>query len=410
MTVLYITRPIRSGFLILILLMGLPLICPAQRNPVRLPFRMANNLIILPARINGSDTLHFILDTGLKTSILCELDSSQTLDLKEAREIRVVGLGDGIPAEAIQSGGNLLEIGPLSFPGQDFIVLSDNILQLSRKMGTRIHGMLSIHAFPGYVIEIDYDSRFLSFHPSGSFREPGTGKYASLPLLMESGKPFLMLRLTNRQGRTFPVKLLLDSGASNAIWLDVNSLENFSIPDNSRYCYLGCGISGNVKGLMSRMEKVEIGPYSLPEVLVSFPDSQSIAQQETVSGRNGSVGSEILKRFDVILDLSGQKIHLRPNRSFSRKFHSDMSGMEVIAERPDHPVFTISRIREGSVADLAGARAGDRILSINKVPAERYSLDEIYRQLLGKEGKKVELHVLRGEEILKFSFRLEEYI
>ena len=77
--------------------------CRAQKSIARMPFSVANNLIILTARINGSDTLHFILDTGLKNSIICELENDETLDLEEAREIRVMGLGEGSPVEAIHS-------------------------------------------------------------------------------------------------------------------------------------------------------------------------------------------------------------------------------------------------------------------------------------------------------------------
>lgn len=396
--------------LVLIILLALCVDCLSQQKSIRLPFRTANNLIILSARINGSDTLNFIFDTGLKNSIICELSAGETLDLQEAREIRVMGLGAGTPVEAIHSAGNLLEFGGFNSPDQDFVVLSDNILQLSQKMGTRIHGMLSMQAFYEYIVEIDYEHRYISLSSPGSFELINPMTFASLPLQMESGKPFLIITLTNDNGTSFPVKLLLDSGASNAMWLDMNSLDGFSVPENSRRCYLGCGISGDVQGLRSRIRQVDIGPFSLHDVLVSFPDSIAIAQQEPVPGRNGSLGSEMLKRFDIILNFPGCMIHLRPNSAFPQKFQYDMSGMEVISEVPDRPVYVISRVREGSTAYNAGARAGDRILSINDLPVSECSLDDIYRNFLGEEGKKVRMVILRGEEKLKISFELEEYI
>ncbi len=384
--------------------------CPAQKNGIRLPFRMANNLIILSASINDSDTLHFILDSGLKNSIICELGAGEILNLQEAREIHVLGLGDSSHAEAIHSGGNLLTLGGMGFPEQDFMVLSRNILQLSNRMGTRIHGMLSMEPFYDYIVEIDYIRRYISISPPESFRYPKPGRYASIPIQMEAGKPFLVINLKTAEGNSYHVKLLLDSGASNALWLDMNSLEDFPIPEKNRHCHLGCGISGDVTGLLGRIKQVEIGPYSLPDVIVSFPDSLDISQQESVQGRNGSLGSEILKRFDVILDFPGRQILLRPNRNFQQKFHYDMSGIEVIAEVPDRPVYLISRVRDGSVAHLAGARPGDRILSINNVPVQRYSLGDIYLNLLGNEGKRITMELLRESEKIRISFQLEEYI
>jgi hypothetical protein len=382
----------------------------AQKNTTRLPFRLVNNLIVLSSRINGSDTLHLILDTGLKNSIICELNAGEILELEEAREIRVMGLGEGSPVEAIHSGGNVLEIGNMEFPDQDFVVLSNTFLQMSNKMGTRIHGMLGMKAFGDYVLSIDYERRFLSLSSAGSFKLPRNGRYTSLPLQIESGRPFLEIIITTENGSSWPVKLLLDSGASNALWLDSHSLEGFTIPEGSRYCYLGCGISGEVHGLMSRMQRVDIGKYSLSDVIVSYPDSLSIIRDETVKGRNGSLGSEIIKRFNVCLDFPGRQIHLLPNHSFEKLFHYDMSGIEVIADVPDLPAYTISRVREGSTAHLAGARAGDKIHSINNVPVRNLNLDDVYRNLEGREGKKVRMVLQRGDEKFKISFLLEEYI
>jgi hypothetical protein len=371
---------------------------------------VVNNLIVLTSRINGSDTLHFILDTGLKNSIICELEAGEILELEEAREIRVMGLGEGSPVEAIHSGGNVLEIGDMEFRDQDFVVLSNTFLQMSNKMGTRIHGMLGMKAFEDYVLSLDYERRFLTLSSPEPFKLPKNGKYTSLPLQIESGRPFLEIIITAESGSSWPVKLLLDSGASNALWLDSHSLDGFMIPEGSRYCYLGCGISGEVHGLMSRIKRVDIGKYSLEDVIVSYPDSLSIIREETVQGRNGSLGSEIIKRFHVCLDFPGRKIHLLPNRNFHNRFHYDMSGIEIIADVPDLPAYTISRVREGSTAHLAGARAGDRIHSINNISVRNLSLDDVYRNLEGREGKKVRMVLRRGEEKIKISFLLEEYI
>jgi hypothetical protein len=371
---------------------------------------MANNLIILPGRINNSDTLYFILDTGLKTSILSELDRDETLDLEQAREIRLMGLGKGSPAEAIHSAGNELEVGGMVFRDQDFIILSSNVLGLSRKMGTRIHGILSMQAFYGFIVEIDYERKILSLIPPDKFNPAARDKFAAVPMQMESGKPFLVVTLIRNDGKTYPVKLLLDSGASNALWLDTGTLGDYTVPETSRYCHLGCGISGDVQGLISRVKRVMIGPYELENVLVSYPDSIAIARQEPVTGRNGSLGSEILKRFTLVLDFPGRFIYLRPNKAFHQEFHHDMSGMEVMAEVPDRPGYIVSRVREGSPAWIAGIRTGDRILTINNSPVHRLSLDDIYRNLAGTPGRKVRMVILRGEEKLKFSFRLEEYV
>ena len=396
--------------LILVLVFLQTTIAHTQKIEERLPFRMANNLIILSAKINGSDSLSFILDTGLKNSIICEHGERDALDLVESHQMQVVGLGDGNPTDAIHSSGNILEVGGLNFSEQDFIVISENILQLSHKMGTRVHGMLSMSVFYDYVVEIDYQRRHISFTSPESYKLHNSNKYSSIPFLIESGKPFLEITIIGEDGRSYPVKLLLDSGASNAIWLDINSMEGFLIPERKVHTYLGSGISGNLQGTLCRVKQVKIGDYSLNDVLVSFPDSMSIAQQEQVPGRNGSIGSEILKRFDVIIDFPEKLIHLRPNRSFKQKFNYDMSGIEVMAEVPDQPIFVVTRVREGSPAYNAGIRTGDMILSINNVSVYDFSMDDIYKRFVGPEGKNIKMVILRADEKIKLNFVLEDFI
>lgn len=134
---------------------------------------------------------------------------------------------------------------------------------------------------------------------------------------------------------------------------------------------------------------MSIAGYSLENVIAYFPDSASISMQEPVEGRNGSMGSEILKRFDVFPDFTGQKMYLRPNRFFSDEFHPDMSGLEILSGSPDHPDFFIYRVRVGSPAWKAGCRHGGQKLFI-----------------IGNEGDK-RVRITSGQDIPEFDVELE---
>jgi hypothetical protein len=69
----------------------------STQKSVSLPFKFINNLIILPVVINDSDTLQFILDTGVSTSIMTELSIGDSLLLNYARQVKLKGLGQGEP-------------------------------------------------------------------------------------------------------------------------------------------------------------------------------------------------------------------------------------------------------------------------------------------------------------------------
>jgi hypothetical protein len=383
----------------------------ARQERFSMPFRLLNNLIIIPASINGSDTLFFILDTGLDMSIISELSSGKTVDLKNAREIQLDGFSPDSAADAILTVGNTLEIGDLKGTNQEFIVLTKNILRLSTRLGTRIHGLLSLRAFQSFVVEINYENRIISFYNPDTYKLSNPkGSYSSMPCQLIQGMPYIRARITPYGGDSFSIPLLLDSGSSCAFILDPQALPGFKIPPESPVCVVGLGIQGDISGVINRMKTVEIGSYDLEDALVFFPESQGGINSEDSPEINASLGSEVLSRFNLVLNLPKNEIYLSPNNCYGREFNYNMSGIDVITPVPDARTYVVSRVRMNSAAELAGLKTGDELLSINGEDVSAFDLDGIYSSLLGREGKKITLRFLRDTEIIKVSFRLEKYI
>jgi hypothetical protein len=381
------------------------------QDPVSLPFSLVNNLILIPVQINGSDTLQFIFDTGLDNSIICELGRDETLELKDAREVLVQGPGSADPIEAFQSKGNNLRVGDISIQDQNYIILASNVLQISRKMGTRIHGLLNMKAFQDYIVEIDYDRKLLTLHQSCYFSEQkDLDGYTTLQMDMINSIPYIPAAIFTNDTTCRPVKLMLDTGSGNALSLDTGSLPGYSIPDGSRDGYLGYGINGQVEGKIGRITGMDIGPFHLENVLVSYPDSMPDVLHERAAGHNGSLGAEFLRRFNLILDGPGNKIHIMANGAIDEEFRFDMSGLELQVPVPDEHRYIIVGIRKQSEAERAGIMPGDEILSINGIPAIQLNLDEIYHYLLGNDGRKIRLELLREGKKTRASFQLRKYI
>ena len=98
------------------------------------------------------------------------------------------------------------------------------------------------------------------------------------------------------------------------------------------------------------------------------------------------------------------------NNAFDDEFHYDMSGLEILVPVPDEHRYIIAGIRKQSRAELAGISSGDEILTINGIPTIQLNLDEIYKCLLGNDGNKIRLELLREGKRIRASFRLEKYI
>ena len=106
------------------------------------------------------------------------------------------------------------------------------------------------------------------------------------------------------------MKLLIDTGASHAIWLDENTLEDISKPETQKYTFLGAGLNGMVFGETMRFQYIDIKGFKLMNPIVSFPDSVSLAHASGIDLRNGSIGSDILRRFNLIIDYANSQLKI----------------------------------------------------------------------------------------------------
>jgi hypothetical protein len=383
----------------------------SRQKSLELPFKLVNNLIIIPIQINGSDTLRFILDTGLNTSIICEISTGETLNLNFAREIQLQGLGIGEPLSAIHTFGNDINVSGIHGINQDYFVLMENIFHLSNKLGTTIHGILSFSVFNAFIVEINYtDEKIVFYDPSFYQYKKNSKNYITMPMVIHETKPYIYMKIQLADGRIIPLKVLLDTGASNSLWVDQGSLPDFSVPLSARQTYLGSGLSGDVYGHILRFDKVYIDHYELSDVIVSLPDSSSIENAIGLDQRNGSIGAEILRRFNVIIDYPNELITLVKNSDFLDPFSYNMTGIELTAPYPGLNYYTISQILERSPAEKAGLLINDEIISVNNSKVTDLTMNDLYKKFQLKDGKKIKLVVNRNGERKRIEFRLEKFI
>jgi membrane-associated protease RseP (regulator of RpoE activity) len=207
--------------------------------------------------------------------------------------------------------------------------------------------------------------------------------------------------------------------------------------------YLGKGLNGNIFGKRTKVHSVKLGSFMLKDAKAAFPDMFSFSSIKDHGDRNGTVGGEILRRFNIVFNYAGNEIHLRKNGNFKAPFKFNMSGLALqhnglryIAERITDsrgvvkndersfgdvqilmenrtrlslvPEIIVSGIRAGSPAEEAGLKEGDIILAVNGKRIHKYKLQEVLNMINEKEGKKVRLLIERYSKDLTFSFTLKD--
>lgn len=383
----------------------------ANRKSVTIPFKFINNLIVIPVIINESDTLNFILDTGITTTMITDLTGIDSLVLNFSREIELKGLGMGEPVKGLHSYGNEIKFKGISGINQDIYVITDDLFQLSARMGIPINGILGYSVFYNFIVSVNYDSRLITFYNPDHFSyKKRHSNYTSLPLLLEDTKPYISLSIIDDAGNEHQVKLLIDTGASHSVWLDRNSIPALKIPPGSRNTYLGTGLSGEVHGILARLKALDLAGIRINDVIVSFPDSLSISSAAGLDDRNGSIGSEILKRFNLIIDYPNQLISIKPNSNFKNEFLQNLSGMEVIAPYNKMRIYVVEAVREDSPAEKSGIMKGDVIESINGIKTEKIELSDIYLILQHQPGRKISISFYRDGILMNTTFVLEKFI
>ncbi|WP_019988765.1 aspartyl protease family protein [Rudanella lutea] len=383
-----------------------------NRSWARIPFQLHSNLIIIPIRINNSDTLRFILDTGVSSTIVTDPKAIRNQKLRFTRKVKLAGAGEGGNLTASVAIDNQLSIGYLRANRHNIVVLDEDVLKLSEYVGVPIHGIFGYDLFNTFVVTIDFQLHEITLTRPDKYRyrQRHGEKY---PITIQDTKPYTDAMTLVEGNRVTPLRVILDTGAGHALLLDrTRNPENLPLPDRIIRAQLGRGLNGVINGSMGRLPKVRFGRYELDNILASFPDSVAFGTKLTNSPeRVGNVGCELLRRFKITFNYRDGFIVMKPIRRIMKEtFEHDMSGLELKARGESFQNYYIGRIIEGSPADLAGLVEGDELLLINNTAAHNMSISDIYKLLQRGEGKEVTMVVRRKGHIALAQFVLKRVI
>lgn len=375
------------------------------KNKTSFPIEVCNNLIVIPV-LFGDQELNFILDTGVRSTILIDKDFATSNGIGIQRKIELYGAGSSKPVNALVTEEIPLTIPGVKSGGLSTVVLEEDFLNLEQHLGTKIHGLIGYDIFSRFIVKVNYyHEKVIIFQPD-EFNPKRN--YFEVDLDIKESKPMVNLELELNNQKSFNSKLLVDTGASHAIVLNQQSSPEIDIPDKHIAASLGWGLSGEIKGYLGRIDCINFGEKKLGGVITSFPiaDENDVSQYD----RHGSIGGELLRKFHVIFDFPNSNLYLKANRSFKYPFEYNMSGLEFLAQGKDLNRYVISRIRKNAAADNVGFEPGDIVVSLNNVLSEKLDLTKIYTQLNDKEGKKINLTVYRDGQYISRSFLLRREI
>ncbi len=125
-------------------------------------------------------------------------------------------------------------------------------------------------------------------------------------------------------------------------------------------------------------------------------------------GYAGTIGANILQQFNTVFDYRHQYVVFRRNSNPDGPFEYDMTGLHVLASGPEFHDLTIDQVMPNSPAQRNGIRVGDRIESVNRIPASQLTVDRL--TTLSSASGVMHLTLRRDGKLLKSTLKLQPLI
>ena len=344
--------------------------------------QLTGGIVILRATLNNfPDTLHFILDTGSGGISLDTLTAMYYKLPTESSDRMVRGIGGIKPVQYYKNG-------TLHFPGLDVDKLDFHINDyeiLTSVYGMRIDGIIGYSFLRRYIVAIDYDQQLLHVYTPGAYSYPSKGTFLK-PL-------FATLPITKHEvidEKNLLLNLYFDTGAGLCVLLTERLMKDSAFLSKKKKSVNTQveGLIGKINMRLTTMKKMRIGKYKFSKVPIHvYDDSLNVLGYPSVAGL---LGSDLLRRFNLVINYPERVVHLTPNSHMRDAFDYSYTGMNYYFI--DGKI-VITEIQQGSPAEKAGLIPGDVIFGIENNFSNNINQ---YKLMLQHPGQKVRILIFRN--------------
>lgn len=316
-------------------------------------------------------------------------------------------------------------------------MLTEDQISLVPLIGREVNGVVGADFFQNHPVWIDYLRERLTIYRDID-EVPRSKKKIALPMNVTTGKPIIQAGVSGTESSNM-VNVLVDTGSGDSLWL-FGDKARFATADKSFEAYLGLGVSGEVFGLRTKSDYLEIGQYQFNDITTAFPEVDFLSEDQSFDGTTGSVGNEVLRRFHVVLDYPNRKMYLAKNADFGDGFYYNMLGITVKEGEKDLitstkavgetsktearsqvtvsptavqirtyklvPKIVVSYVNPGSLADRNGIKMGDEIIRLNYRRKGSFTMNDLFRYMYNRPYSNLRLQIKRGDQVFKRKMRL----
>jgi len=271
----------------------------AASIPDTIPFVLGpNNAIHIDGRINNSDILDLIFDTGASVGVLSDEGRDKNATLNNNNKNK--------------------------FEFSDIVIENSPAIFVDYNGSLKADGVIGYNAFEDKIVEINYDKSIMVIHDSIRNVSPPYSendmKWRGSTLYIECA-----LIIGNKK---FQELLIFDTGSKWAL-----SMKKEFATKNQLYDVMprvgtrrAKGVDGKtIKSNTYTLPHLQIGKHSLKNVPIDLELPSGAAGLNT-----NILGNDVLKRFNIILDYKQGRIYLQPNSLIHAEYNKSIDGDVVL--------------------------------------------------------------------------------
>ena len=326
-----------------------------------IPFDLVNNHIFANGTIDGKPT-RFLVDTG-GVNLLTPA-AAKKFGLSGEGKLAGKGVGDESVDMSLAHAGEV-RVGDAVLAKPVFFVL--DLGDLPKVEGVYIDGLVGYEMFRRFGVEIDYANHRLVMSDPAQFAPPAGA--TAIPFQLDDHIPIVAGTLDG-----LPMRISIDTGSRSSLTLhapfahDNHLVEKYHAAPEA---VMGWGVGGASRGRPARFGTLMVGDMRIDGVAGNMYLGTKGAF--TDPNLTGNLGGDVLRRFDVAFDYAKKTMYLKPNADAGKPDAFDRSGLWLLG---DGDAFKVADVADGSAAQQAGMKNGDRITAIGGEPVTARSLAE----------------------------------
>ncbi|WP_460544827.1 aspartyl protease family protein [Echinicola sediminis] len=339
-----------------------------------LPFEIVEGKIHIEIRLNDSSVpLTMLFDTGAD-GIGLSPQAAKKVGIGNFEEKRTSVVGGSTNVKL--SRGNTLHIA-------ENITLKNQSVVVFPGQERKEDGLIGGNILRNFTTSVDFDQKVIELYDFNSYN--ASPNSTALPFNYGTGLPVIdaMLTFGAKEKKEVKADLIFDTGAGyNMIlfgpFVGANQLtEGFDAVAHSNNISMGLV----TPTLLGELTRLQLGDRELENFIVSL--------QQEVEGRDdriknaGSLGINIISRFNFTIDALHKRIYLEPNQSFTNPFEFVLGGMFLNYDLSGELI--VKQVVKGSQPDIEGIKAGDKVLMIEGYSPEDIKKEGVRYQLLNSE-------------------------